>query len=356
MALIKCPECGKEIFDKAANCPHCGFPIDSKKLIKGEKVSPYKTTAKNVNKRFAKFFVFDNCNVKTVKKAFRLAAEKLGKGVDDFYEKNVEPVLTIELEKWVNLMFYDSTKFKSKRTIASLSQLAKIEKDNTDISLPPLDKVSEMFKSAVKEIDASVNLFEESDYVDITKSYTQAHYQHIFDKEKELLEKDGDNVRTVEEEKDYKQSIGFDARKERKIRKVAQQKKEQKNQRFTNNKTSVASVISAVVFLAFFCLYQFGALDCSGGLGTHIQGVYEFDYHGYPQKVIISSNKTEGPCAYFANGERSQESYNYYKYNYNRPALVIHGCALIDVKNKMVYFSGDDFDACRNGVRCNIHK
>lgn len=29
MALIKCPECGKEISDKAASCPKCGFPIQN---------------------------------------------------------------------------------------------------------------------------------------------------------------------------------------------------------------------------------------------------------------------------------------------------------------------------------------
>ena len=27
MALIKCPECGKEISDKSEKCIHCGFPI-----------------------------------------------------------------------------------------------------------------------------------------------------------------------------------------------------------------------------------------------------------------------------------------------------------------------------------------
>lgn len=27
MALIKCPECNKEISDKAESCPHCGFPL-----------------------------------------------------------------------------------------------------------------------------------------------------------------------------------------------------------------------------------------------------------------------------------------------------------------------------------------
>ncbi len=27
MALIKCPECGKEISDKASACPNCGMPL-----------------------------------------------------------------------------------------------------------------------------------------------------------------------------------------------------------------------------------------------------------------------------------------------------------------------------------------
>jgi len=29
MALIKCSECGKEISDKAASCPHCGCPMET---------------------------------------------------------------------------------------------------------------------------------------------------------------------------------------------------------------------------------------------------------------------------------------------------------------------------------------
>ena len=32
MALVKCPECGKEISDKASNCPGCGYPIESQKI------------------------------------------------------------------------------------------------------------------------------------------------------------------------------------------------------------------------------------------------------------------------------------------------------------------------------------
>lgn len=34
MALIKCPECGKEISDKAEKCPSCGYPITGEKETK----------------------------------------------------------------------------------------------------------------------------------------------------------------------------------------------------------------------------------------------------------------------------------------------------------------------------------
>ena len=29
MALINCKECGKQISDKAASCPHCGAPVNA---------------------------------------------------------------------------------------------------------------------------------------------------------------------------------------------------------------------------------------------------------------------------------------------------------------------------------------
>lgn len=41
MALITCPECGREISDKAAACPHCGCPSSE---FKTERKDPYETT------------------------------------------------------------------------------------------------------------------------------------------------------------------------------------------------------------------------------------------------------------------------------------------------------------------------
>lgn len=34
MALVKCPECGREVSDTAANCPNCGAPLNNKKFCK----------------------------------------------------------------------------------------------------------------------------------------------------------------------------------------------------------------------------------------------------------------------------------------------------------------------------------
>lgn len=36
MAMIKCPECGKKISDKAGKCPKCGCPINEKENIADE--------------------------------------------------------------------------------------------------------------------------------------------------------------------------------------------------------------------------------------------------------------------------------------------------------------------------------
>lgn len=33
MALIKCPECGKDISDKAKVCIHCGYPLDEEEDV-----------------------------------------------------------------------------------------------------------------------------------------------------------------------------------------------------------------------------------------------------------------------------------------------------------------------------------
>jgi ribosomal protein L7/L12 len=41
MALINCPECNREISDRAESCPHCGYPIQESVAIKQNKTETY---------------------------------------------------------------------------------------------------------------------------------------------------------------------------------------------------------------------------------------------------------------------------------------------------------------------------
>lgn len=71
MSLIKCPECNKEISDKAEFCIHCGYPI--LKLINNNKTSKfYKMIIINLydNKPKAIMIIRDilNVNIKEAKK------------------------------------------------------------------------------------------------------------------------------------------------------------------------------------------------------------------------------------------------------------------------------------------------
>lgn len=52
MALIKCPECGKEVSNKAKSCIHCGYPLDEckdEKLTKGDDISEDSPYACKIN-------------------------------------------------------------------------------------------------------------------------------------------------------------------------------------------------------------------------------------------------------------------------------------------------------------------
>ena len=59
MALIKCPECGKEISDNAESCPHCGYPINKKEDSKQEEVqkSTEQKEKKPLKKRYLVIFI-----------------------------------------------------------------------------------------------------------------------------------------------------------------------------------------------------------------------------------------------------------------------------------------------------------
>lgn len=53
MALIKCPECGKQVSDTASNCPHCGAPISNDAIANlgaGAQLTTIQGTSKKLKK------------------------------------------------------------------------------------------------------------------------------------------------------------------------------------------------------------------------------------------------------------------------------------------------------------------
>lgn len=61
MALIKCPECGKEISDRAQICPNCGFPINEYLESKQNEIVEHQKIIKknNLKEIMSKYYVFN---------------------------------------------------------------------------------------------------------------------------------------------------------------------------------------------------------------------------------------------------------------------------------------------------------
>ena len=58
MALIKCPECGKEISDRASACIHCGCPLASNEPVGGKIIIKAQTNPVDVTARQMTFDIF----------------------------------------------------------------------------------------------------------------------------------------------------------------------------------------------------------------------------------------------------------------------------------------------------------
>lgn len=68
MALIKCPECGKEISDRATSCINCGFPIsdylEETKKEENKKQKPYTICPKCNSMNELGKWICENCGHK----------------------------------------------------------------------------------------------------------------------------------------------------------------------------------------------------------------------------------------------------------------------------------------------------
>ena len=84
MALINCPECGKEISDKAKDCIHCGYPLDS---VKSESIS---VLTKNTDEDSDKTVHINTCTENVSKTT---TSETKGSNSKDFFNRYKKPII-----------------------------------------------------------------------------------------------------------------------------------------------------------------------------------------------------------------------------------------------------------------------
>lgn len=94
MALIKCPECGREVSDKAKNCPFCGCPIES--------VSPSGTVRIKVSPLRVEYGFNGNQKV-SITAGSRLLWEG---NVDEVAELYFDRPTTVTVKYHISLMHY----------------------------------------------------------------------------------------------------------------------------------------------------------------------------------------------------------------------------------------------------------
>lgn len=71
MALIKCPECGKDISDKSSACIHCGYPLEKLRIsLDSVKVDENIYNISSLHRKYNKYskedqiFIYKECKKK----------------------------------------------------------------------------------------------------------------------------------------------------------------------------------------------------------------------------------------------------------------------------------------------------
>lgn len=122
MALIKCPECGKEISDQAASCPNCGFVVNGSPAKKpSEKLQSKKYNGCLVLVGFVLFLFIGAryCNSNSIDPTTEAKIESQYKDFDnavanvkEYLRNNLKDPKSYESVEWSEVVKRDDGGFK----------------------------------------------------------------------------------------------------------------------------------------------------------------------------------------------------------------------------------------------------
>ena len=137
MALIVCAECGKEVSDRAASCPHCGCPLKEDENIKYDVVLVYSGNNKIATIKCIKDIT--NYDLKESKELADNLPSVVVKGVT----KNVAELYKDKFSEagaGVNVVESGSVIIEMKETKDTKSAMSKLEENN--VSTKPMPKIN----------------------------------------------------------------------------------------------------------------------------------------------------------------------------------------------------------------------
>lgn len=135
MALIKCPECGKEISDKAQSCINCGFPLNTiSNLIVNTTELSYKDVLAEIKSKFSEFLQMPETHEKDFEIFYyenKLTFENLKNIVSSEKDNSVYDLLTSE---FLDMILKSSrwTNWNSIKKIFEIIDFSKISKEQMD--------------------------------------------------------------------------------------------------------------------------------------------------------------------------------------------------------------------------------
>lgn len=137
MALIKCPECGNEVSDKANVCPKCGYPISEISINSSEKllgVSVNDSIVLYFNEKILEIEQYGNCLVKDCFENFKIMD----------IEKNSKPAYLISHSSLVRPVVISRSS-----NIEKLSQLKSYLEKHSDKKVMPVSVIGKKNKNQI---------------------------------------------------------------------------------------------------------------------------------------------------------------------------------------------------------------
>lgn len=165
MALIKCPECGKEISNKAKMCIHCGYPMDEYEEIVPEDYETYEPPL--ITQKF-----------QVIMTSYGFVKNRIAEELEDMKITSFDNAINL-LDNLPTCIYETYSQDESRKIKSSLSDIGaditikkiscqdKVKLQNTDIKLFCIQLISNNIPSDISEIRLRNRASSNIHYIDL---------------------------------------------------------------------------------------------------------------------------------------------------------------------------------------------